>query len=154
VVGLWAEDKAAIAAAWLARAAAAYPPQTARFLIAERDQFRNPVGAAFRRVLPVLFEELAGEMNPLRLASALDDIMHIRAVQYFTAEEAIGFVYLLHDVLARQRPDLTGALHNRIEELAQLARDEFERCQERIRVIRAREASRRTFVSGRLRSSP
>jgi hypothetical protein len=152
VIELPAEDSALIAAAWLERTAAAYPPQTARFLLSERDQFRNPVGTVFRRVLPALLDELTGEMNPFRLASALDEIMHVRAVQCVTAGEAIGFVYLLKDVLAQQRPDLAEALHDRIEELGRLAGDEFERCRERIGAIRTREQVRRTFVPDRLRS--
>lgn len=132
-----AEDSAA--AAWFERIAAAYPPQTTAFLLRERDPFRNPAGHAFREALPVLIDELAGDMNPDRLAPALESIMRIRAVQFCVEDEAIAFV-----ALARGFPP------ERLALLAALARAEFRRCQRRMKEIGAREAERRVYLLRRM----
>ncbi len=43
---MWNQE--AIAEQWLERIWRTYPPQTARFLAAEQDAFRNPIGQTLR----------------------------------------------------------------------------------------------------------
>jgi hypothetical protein len=82
-----------LAQAWLECALAVWPPETARFLLREKDRFRNPVGYAFREGLPVLLEELLGEMNPARIGPALDEIVRIRKGH---VEDWIAFIVANH----------------------------------------------------------
>jgi hypothetical protein len=138
---------ASIAAEWLARTLRSYPDQTARILLEEKDRFRNPVGFTLREQLPVLVEELLGGMNKDRLVPALEAVVRIRAVQDFTASQAVGFIFLLKPVIREsgQVVDLPH-LDGRIDELALLAFDLFMRCREQLYEARMNEAKRRVFA--------
>jgi hypothetical protein len=57
------QEKHSIAQEWVEQTAATYPQQTVRLLLREKDAFRNPVGHALRKELPVLTAELLGEMR-------------------------------------------------------------------------------------------
>lgn len=144
------EKGSAILKQWIARTLQSYADQTSRFLLDEKDPFRNPVGHALKEGLPVLFEELAGGMDAARITPALDSIVRIRAVQDFTASQAVAFVFLLkkivHEELAGEN---LAALEERIDELALLAFDLFMKCREKIYEIKANEARRRVFVMER-----
>jgi hypothetical protein len=145
-----------IAAHWFERMLEGYPSQTAQFVSRERDRFRNPVGHSFRQALGVLAEEVLGAMDPGRMAPALDEIVRIRAVQDFTAAEAVGFVFLLREVLAAEPPPLPAPnghvedagevagcqLQRNVDALALMAFDAYMRCREEIAAIRGREAWR------------
>lgn len=145
-----------IAARWFERLLESYPPQTAEFVRADRDRFRNPVGHSFRQALRVLAEEVLGAMDPARIAPALDEIVRIRAVQDFTAAEAIGFVFLLKEAIAaepsrQQAPPgrAEGAedpacrrLQSNVDTLALMAFDAYRSCREQIAAIRGKEAWR------------
>jgi hypothetical protein len=137
----------AIVREWLARVLADYPEQSSRFLLGELDPFRNPVGRALRDGLPVLLDEIAGGFDLARVTSVLDEIVHIRAVQDFSASQAVGFLFLLKPVLRKQ---LGGAaletLERRIDELALLAFDLYVRCREKAAEIRVQEARRRVYL--------
>ncbi|MGA2324951.1 MAG: RsbRD N-terminal domain-containing protein [Bryobacteraceae bacterium] len=144
-------DRDAVARHWLARTLGAYPFLTSRFLAEEKDRFRNPVGHALREALPVLLEELLGEMNLARLTPVLDQVVKIRAVQDFTASQAVGFIFVLKDVLRHEEPGgLTPALEQRIDQMALTAFDLYVRCREKMDEIKAGEARRGTYVLDRI----
>ena len=133
--------KEAIVGEWRARALRTYPDHTARFLREEPDPFRNPVGQAFKQELPVLFEELTGSMETGRIRRALDGLVRIRAVQDFTPSQAVGFVFLLKEILREQGP-VPPELDARIDRLALAAFDLYAECREKIAEIRTAEARR------------
>ena len=62
---------------WLARTVQTYPAQTSKFLLNERDPFRNPVGEALKQGLPVLFDEIAGNLELARIGPVLDEIVRL-----------------------------------------------------------------------------
>ncbi len=140
------QDRDAIAQEWLERTAATYPRQTVQLLLREQDAFRNPIGHALRKELPVLTAELLGEMDQTRLAAALESIVRIRAVQNFSASESVGFVFLLKPIL---RERWTGgeadraAVEARIDAAALMAFDLYMKCREKIYEVVADEARRR-----------
>jgi hypothetical protein len=154
-----AAKRDAIVQAWLARTLQTYPEHTSRFLDRERDRFRNPVGHSLKEALPALFDELLGDMDAARIAPLLDGIVRIRAVQDFTAAQAVAFLFLLKKVV---REALGGAapggvtggevasLEERIDEMALLAFDLFVKCRERIYEIRTNEARRRVYLLERM----
>ncbi len=154
-----AARKDAIVGEWLAHTLQAYPEHTSRFLGRESDRFRNPVGYTLKQALPALFDELLGDMDAARIAPLLDGIVRIRAVQDFTAAQAVAFVFLLKKVVREElRSEVQGgpagedlaALEGRIDEMALLAFDLFMKCRERIYQIRADEAKRRVYLLDRM----
>jgi hypothetical protein len=149
------EQKRALLEKWLERTLAAYPNPTLRFLHGEKDRFRNPVGHTLREGLAMLLDGLTGEMDPTKIGPALESIVRLRAVQDFTPSQAVGFVYLLREILYEE---LEGgglpAVQKRIDELALLAFDLFMKCREEIFEIKARETRRQTYVWERMGRSP
>lgn len=139
---------------WLARTLGTYPFLTSRYLLEEKDRFRNPVGHALREALPTLVDELLGGMSLDRITPALDQIVKMRAVQGFTASQAVGFVLALRDVLRHESPeDLTLAVEQRIDQMTLLAFDLFVKCWETMEHIRASEARRGVYVLDRVKAA-
>lgn len=146
------QKRSAILKQWMTRTLQSYADQTSRFLQEEKDPFRNPVGHVLKEGLPVLFDELLGGMDSAALTPALDGIVRIRAVQDFTASQAVAFVFLLKKIVhAELAGEDLAALEERIDELALLAFDLFMECREKIYEIKANEAKRRVFVMERAR---
>ena len=141
------EQKQAFLEKWLEQTLATYPSQTLHFLGSEKDRFRNPVGYTLREGLATLLDGLLGEMDLGKMRTALENIVRLRAVQDFTPSQAVGFVFLLRDILSEecaggQPPDA----QKRIDEMALLAFDLFMKCREEIYEIKAREARRKVYV--------
>ncbi len=140
---------------WIAETIQSYPPSAAPFLAGENDPFRNPVGHTLRESLTALFDELQGNMDPDRIAHALDALIRIRAVQDLTASQAVGFVFLLKPILLELQPERNPAardvplgvlLNDRIDRLALMAFDKYMQCREQLADIRVSEGRRRIHV--------
>jgi RsbT co-antagonist protein rsbRD N-terminal domain len=145
------EQKQAFLEKWWEQTLATYPSQTVGFLHNEKDRFRNPVGHTLREGLATLLDELTGEMDFAKIELALESIVRLRAVQDFTPSQAVGFVYLLRDILREEweggkPPDV----QRRIDTTALLAFDLFMKCREEIYEIKAREAQRKVYVLERM----
>jgi len=144
-----AHRREAIVKEWLARTLRSYPEQTSRFLFQQKDPFRNPVGHHFGFGFAALVDELLGEMDAARLTPAMDAVIRIRAVQDFSASEAVAFVFVLKDVFRDELREDSGALADldgRIDELALLAFDLFMKCREKLYEIKAGEERRKVHV--------
>ena len=153
---LTAAERDAIVRKWLAQTLQTYPEQTSRFLLRVKDPFHNPVGRAVREGLPVIFEEVAGSFDTVRIAPILDEIIHIRAVQEFTAGEAVDFVFFLRQIIHETLGAETAppaALDRRIDELALMAFDLYMKCREKKYEIKAGEARRRMYLLERVGSA-
>jgi hypothetical protein len=136
---------------WIAETIQSYPPSATPFLAGEDDPFRNPVGHTLRESLTALFEQLQGDMDTDRIATALDAIIRIRAVQDLTASQAVGFVFLLKPILLELQPErnpvlLDVLLNDRIDRLALMAFDKYMQCREQLADIRVNEGRRRIHV--------
>ena len=148
-----AEKRSALIEAWGESVLQAYPEQTGRFLRAVTDPFSNPVGATLRDNLPVVFDALLGSSPEAQAEESLDRIVRLRAVQDFTAGQAVGVVYLLKRILRRERAGAARAdadgwarLDDELDGLAVRAFEAFVRCREKIFEIKADQARRRVFV--------
>ena len=132
---------------WLAETLDTYPAHTARFLREEKDRFRNPAGVALREGLAVLVDQLLGEMDAIRIAGALDGILRVRAVQDFTAGQAVAYLFRLKPI-ARERLDAADArqVEDRIDEVALAAFDVYMQCREKLYEARMNESRRRFAV--------
>lgn len=137
----------AILERWFARTVEAYPGETVRFLTTERDQFRNPVGHILRENLAVLLRELLGGMELSRTKPALEAIIRVRAVQDFTATQAVGFVFMLRSVVGEFAPEHDVlSIGQKVDQLALMAFDEYVRCREKLYEIRLNESRRALSV--------
>lgn len=96
-----AARKSAIVKEWFDLVVATYPPDTSRFLKAQKDPFANPVGNSTLRGLQTAFDGLLRDADADARQQALDAIVRIRAVQDFTPAQATGFVLELKPILRR-----------------------------------------------------
>ncbi len=135
---------------WFDRILDTYHPDSKKHFSAKVNRFANPVGSQIREgieaILDGLLEGLDVRSEPM--AKHLDVIVRIRAVQDFCASEAVGYLYLLKDVvrdLARKTAPsqtLTEELWNfdsRIDSLALFSFDIFSQCREKLFDIRVYE---------------
>ncbi len=146
------QRRAAILTRWGDAILSTYPADGARFFATERDPFHNPVGSTVRNAVGPIFDWLLGGAGEDALASSLDAIVRVRAVQSFTPAQAVGFVFVLKRVIAEESADAEGEdgelarLFERIDELALRAFDVFVSCRERVAEIRVREERARTYA--------
>jgi hypothetical protein len=144
---------------WLDLLFETYPADAQRFLRKQKDPFANPVGTTLSGELETLYREFLGKADPDKMASAMDGIIRIRAVQGFAASEAVAFIFFLKKIIREEtdkevREDRFVAeelltLESRLDDLALQAFDLYMACREKVFEVRAREA--RNHVSGLLR---
>ena len=149
------ERKRAVAKEWLDLIFCTYPSQSMKFLLHETDCFRNPVGQTLRDAIPLLVDELFGDMDSAKTRQALEDVVRIRAVQNFSAREAVGFVFLLKGIFQQELPAdaaIRFELDSRIDEMALVAFDLYEQCRAKISDIQVSEAKRRVALLQRIYS--
>ncbi len=147
------EKRKALEERWAELVFASYSQQSVPFLRQERDRFANPLGSTIRNQTAALVEGLLAGADAGVLATHLDAIIRVRAVQDFTPAEALRFVFQLKQAVAEiAGDDAAGvpageflALHARLDELALQAFGIYVGCRERVFEIRAREATARTY---------
>lgn len=152
------EKRAAIREKWFDSILASYPADTSNFLKSHKDKFTNPVGSAIAGAVDgILGELIEGGRLPAEAGAApgyLDDIIRIRAVQGFTASEAVSFVLALKKIIraevggGKEAGGLLGempGLEDRIDALALLSFDIYMRCREKVYDLKANELRQRTF---------
>ena len=155
MLNISAEQKRAIAPAWLELMLRTYPRQSMQFMLHETDCFRNPVGQTLKEGIPRLVEELFGEMDSTRIRQTLEDIVRIRAVQNFSARESVGFVFLLKGIFQQKLSSDAATrleLDRRIDEMALIAFDLYAKCRAKISDIQVNEARRRVALLQRIYS--
>jgi hypothetical protein len=94
-----AERKAELSQKWAELVLRTYPKETQKVWTRQKDRFQNPVGAAIIEATGELFDHLLEWQDAGRMASSLDRLIRIRAVQDFTPSQAISFVFLLKKLL-------------------------------------------------------
>lgn len=155
LLALTPAKREAVIQKWLAQVLESYPEQTSRFLLNNRDPFRNPVGRALTEGLPVLVDEVCGAFDTAKVSPVLDEIVHIRAVQDFSAGQAVSFLFLLKSILRSEfapQPQVMSELEVRLERLSLLAFDLYMKCREKTWELRVNEAKRRVYVLERVAS--
>jgi hypothetical protein len=138
-----AEHRDEILERWIERVIEGYPKETAKFLRSKSDRFANPVGAGLREGLTELLDGILRGDEPDQLASALDLVIRVRAVQEFAPSDAVGFVYDLKNILREVKrvgaANSLDAFDHRIDRLELCAFDVYMRCREQMWMIRAKE---------------
>ena len=155
---LLSEKRSDILKKWLQMILETYPGDAQRFLKEQKDPFANPVRYAFQKEMEQVFHELMGSIDPERAVPFLDKIICIRAVQDFTASQAVSFVFFLkrairelleEEIREKGLMDDLSVVEARIDELALLSFDIYMRRKEKLYQLRANEA--KTRVSGLLK---
>jgi len=149
------EKKSSILKGWFEYIIGTYPADSRQFLKRMKDSMSNPVGTTVFEALDPLFDGILNDSDAADLAPHLDKIIRIRAVQEFSASEAVGFVFALKQVVREQlgaelgRPGAGEGLaefDKSVDHAGLTAFDVYMRCREQIYEIRANNIKNRTFA--------
>ncbi|MDA8388398.1 MAG: RsbRD N-terminal domain-containing protein [Nitrospiraceae bacterium] len=163
--GFLREKRAAVLKRWLDYVLMTYPQQTAEFLKNRKNQFANPVGQIITDGISGIFDVLIADLGPGgrsgegadagNLAEFLDNIVKVRAIQDFSASEAVGFIFSLKKAVraelgalgddgAELYAELDG-FDDSVDRLALAAFDAYARCRERIFELKTSEFRNQAF---------
>jgi hypothetical protein len=153
LTALLKDRKSEVVGEWLEQTLRTYPESASRFLSLEKDPFRNPVGNTLKSGLTALCDHILGDADPAEAAQALDGIVRMRAVQDFSAGQAVAFIFLFKRAMrgvlrgdVTRFPEEAAALEARVDELALRAFDVFMKCRQQTYEIKANEARRRVAI--------
>jgi hypothetical protein len=148
------QNKQKIIDQWFDRIVNTYPKDTSRFIQREQDPFSNPVGNVTRNNIDELFNQLLHEKtDPQFLMNHIDPILRIRAIQNFSASDAVCFIPDLKPIvrkLMREQKfplelDDYVAFEMRVDQLVLYAFDVFMSCKEKIYDLKANEVRNQSF---------
>jgi hypothetical protein len=129
---------------WFTATINTYPQQSAKILSKDVNRFDNPVGAVSRESLDAVLTLVSGAFTMEELEKTLDPIIRIRAVQAFSASEAVSFVFALkkigEDLLPREMQQPFDRL---VDDIALAAFNRLMKCKEEIFLLKAVESKRR-----------
>jgi hypothetical protein len=143
-------EKKAITRKWVDALVDSYPSDTRRFLRKEKSQFSNPVGQTYKEEVERLFDAFINDQEQ-QMASALDGILRIRAVQDFGPASAVGFLFrfrkLIREALQGAEPvnGLSSAfqeIEEKIDRLLLTAFEIYAKRREKIYDLRVKEIKR------------
>jgi hypothetical protein len=151
---LLSEKKTAILTRWIDEVLSTYQPDTTNFIKKTQNRFANPVGHTVTDGLEKIFNALLSEAGPEQMATLLDYVIRIRAVQDFTPSQAVSFVFTLKKVIRDELTkdpktplpyeDLAG-FEKRVDDLALVSFDIYMKCREKIYDIKANELKKMTY---------
>ncbi|MDA8324642.1 MAG: RsbRD N-terminal domain-containing protein [Nitrospiraceae bacterium] len=154
------EKRQAVLERWLDYVLSSYPSQTAEFLKNRKNQFANPVGNIISEGIGGVFDAVladleAGGQSDSGVADFLENIIKVRAIQDFSASEALGFVFFLKRAVRGEIDALgedgegfykeLGRLDGSVDKIALAAFDVYVRCREKIYELKADEVRKHTF---------
>ncbi len=108
------------------------------------DRFDNPVGAVTRETLEAVLDLLPGGYNQEILEKTLDPLIRIRAVQAFSAAEAVSFIFALKTIGESIIPsDQLRQFDRMVDDIALAGFNKLLKCKEDIFLLKATESKRR-----------
>lgn len=149
------EKRSEITKAWFEDVIASYHADARGPMRRVQAQFTNPVGFNFAEGVEGLYDALLQELIPDTVATFLDGIIRIRAVQDFAPSEALAFVFSIKKIVREHvgseqlaAPAMQQELvsfDRVVDDLALYAFDIYMRCREKIYDLKAQEARNMTF---------
>lgn len=129
---------------WFDFTANTYPPETAKVLGKSKNKFDNPVGIATMESLEKTLDQLLTDTPKMDdLENAMDTIIRIRAIQQFTAAQAVSFTFALKKIVKEVSGDVIPEnFEQNLDMLIQAAFNRYTRCREEVFLLRANEAKR------------
>jgi len=155
------QRKEAIVKRWIEAALSTYAAEAVSAFQRQKDPFANPIGHRLRTGTQEIFEALLDdEIDGAKIRQHLKDIISIRAVQEFSASQALSFIFALKDAIRAAlgeratdpqfAPDLVN-MNGQIDQIALAAFDIFVECRERLSELRINEIKRQTsWVFGKM----
>lgn len=158
--GLLLERKSAILSKWFEVILDTYPAETSKFLNNQKDLFSNPVGSTiFQGLESLLVEIIDDNMDSQRVSLFLDNIIRVRAIQDFSASQAVAFIFSAKDIIRQEVETAVASgnilpnqvsielrhLESKIDGLALLSFDVYMKCREKIYEIKANEVKNMTY---------
>jgi len=138
------KNKGAIVKEWFRATIDTYPAQSAKILGKDSNRFDNPVGAATHETIEDVFDLILGDFNQEMLEKALDPVIRIRAVQAFSASEAVSFVFALKEIGENIIDDsLIREFDKLVDKIALASFNKLMKCKEDIFLLKATESKRR-----------
>ncbi len=146
------KNQDAIVGRWLDHVLATYGADSSAVFKRQKDPFANPVGHSLRVGMREIFEALLRGMDVEKIRQHLHEIVKIRAIQQFSASEAVGFVFYLKEAVRAELADAAkdprfsdelAQLDRRIDRVALAAFDIFVQCREQVSELRVNEVKRR-----------
>ena len=151
---LLSKKKKPILERWFNLIIETYPPETTQFLKSQKDRFANPVGSTIFQGIEGIFDQFIQESESEKISAFLDNVIRIRAVQDFTASQALVFIFHLKKVIREELKnemrekglsDEMLALESAIDDLALLSFDIFMKCSEQVYELKANEVKNMTY---------
>ena len=160
---LLAKKRTAIQERWFSIITETYHADSVAFFKDVKNQFANPVGSTISKEVKVLFDCLVDRADEAAIAEAMAGINRIRAVQEFSASQAVAFIFFLKTAIREEcREELSNpkfvnellSLESAIDAMALIAFDTYMQCRERLNDIKYSDFKRRSamFGSGTTRS--
>jgi hypothetical protein len=135
------KKRSAILKRWFSRITKTYPPDGAKFFFQEQNKFANPVGSTINHEIGNILDNLIDKPDWDKIYQSCENINKIRAVQDFSASEAVAYIFFLKtailDELTEQKPDDKLfqeflELESDIDRIALMAFDSYSQCREKI----------------------
>ena len=143
---------------WFEATINTYPEETAKILNRSKNKFDNPVGVAtyesLKSVIDMLCQNMGEtdnkDLNEELIEQALDSVIRIRAVQNFSASQAVGFVFELKDIVKKIAGKnvetlIDSQFDRKVDQISLAAFNRFLKCRESIFLLKATEAKKRTY---------
>jgi len=154
LINLIQENKSIIVDNWFSEIASNFPSETIPFLKKKNKQFSNPMGYNLFQGVESIVDYLTGQKTIDEASSALEEMIKIIAVQNWSAEQSLSFMYDIKKVFINllgghiEKQGLLGDwinLESEIDYLTLKAFDLFMQTRERLYDIRANQMRNRTF---------
>ena len=129
---------------WFHATIETYPAQTANILKKKSNRFDNPVGSVTHEAIENVFNLIIEDFVLKALENKLDPIIRIRAVQSFSAADAVSFVFALKNIGEEiLDKSLIREFDKLVDKIALAAFNKFMKCKEEIFLLKATEAKKR-----------
>lgn len=152
---LLSKKKKPVLERWFNLIVETYPPETTQFLKSQKDRFANPVGSTIFQGIEGIFDHILQESESEKICTFLDNVIRIRAVQDFTASQALVFIFQMKKVIREELKneirekglsDELLALESAIDDLALLSFDIFMKCREQVYELKANDVRNMTYT--------
>ncbi|MDH5297765.1 MAG: RsbRD N-terminal domain-containing protein [Desulfobulbaceae bacterium] len=140
---------------WHNRVIATYPEGGGAALKKEKDRFANPLGHNIIKALTAVYKHFCDATDLDTAMSAVEELVRIRAVQEFSASDAVSFIYLFKEVIKDENGgkkeatlslDEWLAFEKRIDAIAFRVFDMYMDSRERIFKVRLQEFKRNNHL--------
>ncbi|MCP4670056.1 MAG: hypothetical protein GY857_02010 [Desulfobacula sp.] len=129
---------------WFQATIDTYPPQTAKVLGKDSNRFDNPVGSVTKQTIENVFNLIINDFNEEILEKELDPVIRIRAVQSFSAAQAVSFVFTLKEIGENiLDKSVIREFDKLVDKIALAAFNKLMKCKEEIFLLKATESKRR-----------